>query len=331
MEAKQLKTDASVLDAVAPVLHDIGPKYGVRAHLKDLKRGIETALQIEEQWYNAAQKATRRKLGRPAIEALADLYDTYLDVRQCYDRQRIWTTRLGKPCLKVIAYVPWPITIKTWRLSEEIDSYHEDALYVRRMEVVYCENRVDMTTTPSHMALNRHALERLYERDLCTLASFPQTLRTNAMRTLEALALSSALGLHHVTVKNDSASTNIYHAVPFGDGLVVTSGHFFVEAINQNMTSCASFGLPSASGSTLFATGRRCRSSSSAPIAMKNISGKSPALWTSSTMNWPRSWPSSRTAKGWQHNVPLFPLPQTAQPACCPVPRLRHVGSQLRA
>jgi hypothetical protein len=124
--------------------------------------------------------------------------------------------RLGEPVIRIDGmrvvpdlFVP-PARPAPERFNEVLVLRHESCTFSRR--------RTDLRSAPGHLAITRHALERVHERSLVDGGDLRSTVLDQAEETDLALAFAFAAGIHLGANRLDRCAAT---AIPFCDGLLL--------------------------------------------------------------------------------------------------------------
>lgn len=206
---------------------DVGPHYGVRAYFRDLREKTRNlAGPASEDWFERACAATRRPMTSATIKGVVDDHQEVIVEHGGFGFIENWTTVLGKPACHSTGYIPIAASIRNHPVDGS-PAYDEDVVIVRRLDMEISQNKLAYSMATAHLAISRHALERLYARAGCDHATFAHTVEDELLRTLCGLAIAAAAEIGHVS---PSRPADYHHqAVPFGSGLMILDGRLFTD------------------------------------------------------------------------------------------------------
>jgi len=205
---------------------DIGPRYGVRAYFRDLREKTRSlAGPVSTAWFEDACAATRRTMTPATISGMVADHERIVVDHGGFGFIEKWTTVLGRPACHSTGYVPIAVRIRNH--SADGEPYDEDVVLVRRLDMEVSSRRIVYSMATAHMAITRHALERLYVRAGCHYTTFAETLRDELLRSMCGLAIAAAADIGHV---RESWPADYQHqAIPFGSGLMIMDGRLFSD------------------------------------------------------------------------------------------------------
>jgi len=206
---------------------DIGPRYGVRAYFRDLREKTRNlAGPASADWFERACAATRRPMTHATIQGMVEDHQEVIQAHGGFGFIEKWTTVLGRPACHSTGYIPVAARIT----NHPVDGgtpYDEDVVVVRRLDMEVSQNKLVYSMATAHLAISRHALERLYSRAGCTHDTFAHVLEDEMLRALCGLAIAAAAEIGHVS---PSSPADYHHkAVPFGSGLMILDGRLFAD------------------------------------------------------------------------------------------------------
>jgi hypothetical protein len=206
---------------------DIGPRYGVRAYFRDLRRKTrDLAGPVSSDWFERACAATRRPMTPATIRGMVDDHERIVVDHGGFGFIESWSTVLGRPACHSTGYVPIAARIRN-HPADGGKPYDEDVVLVRRLDLEASQAKIAYSMATAHLAITRHALERLYERARCRHDTFAETVRDELLRTLCGLAIAAAADIGHVTPGRPADYH--HHAIPFGSGLMILDGRLFAD------------------------------------------------------------------------------------------------------
>ena len=206
---------------------DIGPRYGVRAYFRDLRvKTRDLAGPVSAEWFERACAATRRPMTQTTIRGMVDEHQQIIEDHGGFGFIESWTTVLGKPACHSTGYLPVAARI-TNHPADGGAPYDEDVVLIRRLDMEASSSKIAYSMATAHLAITRHALERLYERGRCHQDTFAKTVRDEVMRTLCGIAIAAAADIGHV--RPSTPVDYHHHAVPFGSGLMLLDGRLFAD------------------------------------------------------------------------------------------------------
>ena len=206
---------------------DVGPRYGVRAYFRDLRHKTrDLAGPVSDDWFKRACAATRRTMTQSTIQDMIEDHARIIVDHGGFGFIEKWTTVLGKPACHSTGYIPIAARIRNHPVDGSAP-YDEDVVLVRRLDIEVSANKITYSMATAHLAITRHALERLYERGRCHQATFAQTVRDELLRTLSGLAIATAAEIGSVSPSKPAAYH--HHAIPFGTGLMLFDGRLFTD------------------------------------------------------------------------------------------------------
>lgn len=206
---------------------DIGPRYGVRAYFKDLRektRNLAGAASAD--WFERACAATRRTMTQATIRGMVEDHQEVIQAHGGFGFIESWSTVLGRPACHSTGYIPIAARIT----NHPVDGgapYDEDVVLVRRLDLEISQTKLVYSMATAHLAIGRHALERVYSRAGCTHDSFAHVLEDEMLRALCGLAIAAAADIGHVAPS--SPADYEHKAVPFGSGLMILDGRLFAD------------------------------------------------------------------------------------------------------
>lgn len=206
---------------------DIGPRYGVRAYFKDLREKTRNlAGPASADWFERACAATRRPMTPATIQGMVEDHKEVILAHGGFGFIEKWTTALGRPACHSTGYIPIAARIR----NHPVDGgtpYDEDVVIIRRLDMEISQNKLVYSMATAHLAISRHALERLYVRAGCRHDTFAHVVEDETMRALCGLAIAAAADIGHSVA---SSPADYQHAaVPFGSGLMILDGRLFAD------------------------------------------------------------------------------------------------------
>ena len=206
---------------------DIGPRYGVRAYFKDLREKTRNlAGPASADWFERACAATRRPMTHATIQGMIEDHQEVILAHGGFGFIENWTTVLGRPACHSTGYIPIAARIRNHPVDGEAP-YDEDVVIVRRLDMEISQTKLVYSMASAHLAISRHALERLYARAGCSHDTFAHVVEDEMLRALCGLAVATAAEIGHVV---PSSPVDYQHkAVPFGSGLMILDGRLFTD------------------------------------------------------------------------------------------------------
>ncbi len=205
---------------------DIGPRYGVRAYFRDLREKTRSlAGPVSTAWFEDACAATRRTMTPATISGMIADHERIVVEHGGFGFIEKWSTVLGRPACHSTGYVPVAVRIRNH--SADGQPYDEDVVLVRRLDMEVSSRRIVYSMATAHMAITRHALERLYVRAGCHYTTFAETLRDEMLRSMCGLAIAAAADIGHV--RSSRPADYQHQAIPFGSGLMIMDGRLFSD------------------------------------------------------------------------------------------------------
>lgn len=124
--------------------------------------------------------------------------------------------RLGEPMIEIdhMRVVPDLFVTPARPVAER----RHEMLVLRRERCSFTRKRTDVRSAPGHLAISRHALERIHERSLIGGGDLRATVLDQAEEADSALAFAFAAGIHLGTNRLDRRAAT---AIPFCDGLLL--------------------------------------------------------------------------------------------------------------
>jgi len=216
-----------IMDAIPRVLHQVGPKYGVRDFLRQTEAawtGVEDVMP----WMNVTMDCQKKRL-RP--DAAADVITASLMEGELgpgmIAMERASGRRMGKPTTELTSYIGCGSMLHGMD-DETLDVRTDEVLNMKRSVLRIEPDRTVWTMTSAHMAMTRHALERIYQRERVSTGQLIHTIRSATMDMVRnmSIAISANLHLGAMPAMNDGdeevprdAATFL---IPMGHGLLVT-------------------------------------------------------------------------------------------------------------
>lgn len=113
---------------------------------------------------------------------------------------------------------------------DEIDTRSE-VLVVRRERCSFSRKRSDVRSAPGHLAISRHALERMHERSLQDGGDLADTIRREIGDADRALEFAWTAGIHLGASPTDRLAAT---AIPFLDGLLLVQNRIIAMRQDSN-------------------------------------------------------------------------------------------------
>lgn len=192
-------------------------------------RTIFSAQKAGVDWKYSLHDAVAKKMVNPDI-----VWNTIRDGVDGQDilcMERTERRRLGKPATRIDLVRVTPDRFLEydggkWGVENEV-------LVMRRETVDIRKDHIEERSVPSGLAVTRHALERIYEREKCSHEDFIDKLRADLTHADRTLSFARSANLFKHGGRNDTHGVTL---LPLGKGLMVVRN--IVVAVESTMNPC---------------------------------------------------------------------------------------------
>lgn len=178
----------------APEIFQIGSKHAVRDYLRRIRASCGKPIDDPDDWFAQMLAGYRRKL-TPAVReaALATLADgpTSANILRM---NRTTAKRLGKEIFSIVTMRAYP-AIMTPLGGGAAEGREDEILMLWRETCDIGAERLDVVSGPSHLALTRHALERIHQREGCMTGEIDDKIKEQIVDADRNVAFAAAAGL----------------------------------------------------------------------------------------------------------------------------------------
>lgn len=213
------------MDDVQNRLHQVGPFYGVQDYIKKINRSWSTGME-EAPWVLAAQACHKARV--PPRIAANFIIDKMMDedVSEAIMSHELYEgRRLGKPFVEIDLQLG-QAAVLTQRIGD--NPRKEEAITNFDLLLHIEGDRTIGTLAPGRIAITRHALERLYERENIPTGGLWAEIRQTiaSVRRRIALAVEAGISLNELPdarnlARTRGSSTCAVQLVPCSSGLLI--------------------------------------------------------------------------------------------------------------
>ena len=207
-------------------IHQVGPRYGVRDFMRRIDRSWNSGME-EAPWVPPAEASLKVKVS-PEVGAYF-IYENIMSKpagEAVMSHEIMMGRRLGKPFAELIGQIGQTSYLSA-KTHDEVGRTEESVLlhdYCFHVE----KDRVLGTMSPSRIAITRHALERLYERERIETGHLSGKIRETIADVRRSIAFSVMTGLSigelpdaHKADKEEGSATAALQIVPCSRGLLL--------------------------------------------------------------------------------------------------------------
>lgn len=190
----------------------IGPHYAVNELFRTIHASWEHS---SESWDSFLYNAYRSRFSPQTIEEIRRRVLTDYSSKSLLAFEETHGRRLGKP---TVAFNTTRILNDRFLcINGERAGMEHEVMVVRHERSTITPTKCDNISVVSHLAINRHAIERIYERDYCPNGGLLDQLRDDLVQAERYAAFAFAAGLY---IGKGPRAPGAATAIPYRDGLL---------------------------------------------------------------------------------------------------------------